>query len=806
MTDCLIVGNNDSNFAEYLEMVRSMGTESGAYQDLFLAFMNYQDHPYRALDIMTRFHYEGREHKDYRPFHNMDFLWATVSYLGSYIAKRGYSFDYINAFQLEKEKFREKLLSDDLLSIAVTTTLYVVPQPVLEVVEFVRKYNKKVKIIIGGPHVQNQVKLAQDDDTVQRFFKYINADYYVISSEGEATLVKLLDMLKNGGDPSTINNLAYRQGDNYVITPTEVESNSITDEWVDYSLFKDDLGEMVSLRTAKSCPFACAFCGFPQRAGKYTYMSVEDYERELDRLAEIPSVNTLTILDDTFNVPKGRYKELMRLMIRKNYGFHWWANYRSDQGDEETIELMAEAGCEGVFLGIESGSDVMLKHMNKTAKRKHYMNAIPLLRKAGIWSHASIIVGFPGETKDTVAESVSLVEEAQPDSFRTLLWYADPVTPIWQRREEFGIKGEAFNWSHNTMNYQEACDIIDRCFLSMRNSVWLPQYGFEQWSIFYLMRRGMSKPQIKEFLHAFNRVIREELMFPEKKEATPVLVEHLRQISQYDVEHPNRVDGSHLYRPEDYLAAEAFWLSEFDRPVEQNLDDYLDHAPRLATHQPEMASMPLAVDAAVLDRLQSAGQEPISLTLLGAFSALLSRLNGREDTALVATIDREGAPQWSAPFRISPLWDLSFSDLVTQVANKVEQVFQHRLHGFHFVTNPIRMGERGCPTFDAAFRFVDLNKTGERDDLEDILKYYPEVTNAIALELVVSDNAGQLQLELRYPSDRFAQDALDSLAALFVSALEEISQDPELRIDAIRLGQEETEQAPELQAAAGFNF
>ena len=71
-------------------------------------------------------------------------------------------------------------------------------------------------------------------------------------------------------------------------------------------------------------------------------------------------------------------------MIERGYGFRWNSYLRSDHVDDETIELMHESGCEGVFLGMESGSDVVLEAMNKTARRRHYAYVIPRLKDAGI--------------------------------------------------------------------------------------------------------------------------------------------------------------------------------------------------------------------------------------------------------------------------------------------------------------------------------------------------------------------------------------------------------------------------------------
>jgi len=531
MIDCLIIGFNDSSFEDFVAMVRVMGTKSGAFKDLDLAFIEYQGKPYRSMDILNLFH--ERNGSDFKPYHNADFLWPVITYLVSYLAKRNLTFDYVNLFHLEQEKLKEKLLKNDILTIAITTTLYVSPHPILEIISFIRRHNKTAKIIVGGPHIASATK-TDDPATSLSLLKYIGADYYVISAEGEAALVKIINALKAGSGFDLIDNIAYKQGKDYVVTKTSIESNRLEENMVDYSLFpKAAVGEFVSTRTAKSCPFSCSFCAFPARAGKYTYSDVAIVEKELDAIKEIGGVTTVTFIDDTFNVPKARFKEILRMMIRNKYGFKWNSTYRCDHGDQEAVELMAEAGCEGVFLGVESGSDKMLKIMNKTAKRADYLRAIPSLAKAGISTYASLVLGFPGETEETVRETMDLLEEAKPDYYRAQLWYCDPLTPIWEEREKYGIKGCAFSWSHNSMDTNGACDLIDMMFLNVEGSVWLPQNGFEQWSTFYLQRKGMSSEQIKTFLRCFNAIIKEKIRSPQKKEPDPRLLEDLKHSCQF---------------------------------------------------------------------------------------------------------------------------------------------------------------------------------------------------------------------------------------------------------------------------------
>jgi radical SAM PhpK family P-methyltransferase len=530
MVDCVIVGHNDENFTDYVQMVEGMGTKSAAFRDLLLSYVLWKGTPTRALDVLNRLGAPDA-FGDSRKYHNLDLLWPTISYLGTYLHRRGFSFDYVNLFQDEQEVFRAKL-EDKPLTVAVTTTLHVTASPIVEVVHFVKEHAPETTVVVGGPFIANYCR-EWDTENVTKLLRLIGADIYIDSSEGELAFTRALGALKAGESLRGIPNVIFREGDDFVFNDSEVESNSLEGNMVDYSIL-GKLGSFVSLRTAKSCPYSCAFCGFPARAGKYIFLPPNLVEAELDRISESGSVTNLTFLDDTFNVPKGRFKKVLRMMIERKYDFRWNCFYRSDHGDEEVIELMAEAGCEGVFLGVESGSDRMLEHMNKSARQKDYLKAIPHLKKVGIATHANLIIGFPGETEATVAETRALLAEAQPDFFRAQIWYADPVTPIWARREELGINGARFNWSHRTMDSETSADIVDDLFTSVKDSVWLPQNGFELWSIFYLKRRGMTLDQVKGFLRAFNGAVAENVGKDAPAEISPAAVRRLRRAGRFE--------------------------------------------------------------------------------------------------------------------------------------------------------------------------------------------------------------------------------------------------------------------------------
>jgi radical SAM PhpK family P-methyltransferase len=346
-------------------------------------------------------------------------------------------------------------------------------------------------------------------------FKTLGADYYVNSSQGEAALVKLIRALKQDKLPHQIENIYFREttkvNGGYTRTATAPEDNKLGENMVDWRLFAGRVGEFANIRTSISCPFSCSFCGFPEHAGAYQTTKVEEIEKELHLLSGNHEVKSINFIDDTFNIPVKRFKEILRMMIKNKYPFKWHSHFRAQFADREMMELMKESGCEGVFLGIESGNDGILRNMNKKVTVEKYYKGIELLKEYGILTYGSFIIGFPGETLETVQDSITFIKESGIDFFRAQLWYCDPITPIWKQREKYHIKGSQFEWEHLTMKSNEACDLIDDIFLSIEGPVWVPQYNFEFDGTFRLFNKGITPGQLKNFLHAFNRGVKEKL-------------------------------------------------------------------------------------------------------------------------------------------------------------------------------------------------------------------------------------------------------------------------------------------------------
>ncbi len=527
--DCLLIGHNEMDFSEYLESVKKMGIHSGAYRDLTKNFIQYNHKPYPISEIFNLFYCCDDSQKRSGKLSLSETFSAAVAYLGTYLHKRGFTFDYVNSFQDEKEELKEKLMRKNILTIGIITTLYVSPLPIFEIVDFIKKYNHTAKIIVGGPFVSTHIRVLDDEAIKFLFESSLGADIYVDSSQGESTLVQIIRALKQRLPLHHVPNIYYKTDDRYRPTPTEREDNNLSENMVDWNLFQDRVNGYVNIRTSISCPFSCAFCGFPEHAGKYQTADIAVVEKELNSLRKIEPLKSLHIVDDTFNVPVKRFKAFLGMMIKNEYGFRWHSQFRCQFADRETVKLMKESGCEGVFLGLESGNDQILKNMNKAASVEKYRQGIALLKEYGILTYGSFIIGFPGETEDTVIDTVKLIEESGIDYYRTQLWYCEPITPIWKQRKTYNIEGFNFEWSHSTMDVKKACDLIDEIFFTVKNAIWVPQYNFEFDGLFHLLNRGMSLEQVNDFIKSFNQGVEEKMKISPHKDVSFEVIKKLKR-------------------------------------------------------------------------------------------------------------------------------------------------------------------------------------------------------------------------------------------------------------------------------------
>jgi radical SAM superfamily enzyme YgiQ (UPF0313 family) len=434
------------------------------------------------------------------------------TYYLSFLRQHGYNVQVANsvhrqALQSLKERYQPRF-------VLLSTTLVLENLILHDAVTQIRQAWPDAVLIVGGLFL---VEL-QKTNTPEKFSSILNAygaDAYVVSPRGEHALMEILsrgtrEKLFSGPPiPATF----MRKGNTIVPPETLLDPSTKMEEtyihWKD-GVPHEHLYHTVHTRTARSCAFMCAFCNFPINQGALTLMPLDAFEKELDELKACGRVRSLIFTDDTFNVPQKRFKELCRLLAR--YEFEWYSFFRPQFADKETVSLMKAAHCRGVFLGIESADNQILKNMNKAATVAGFQRGIAELEKNDIRMHANFIVGFPGETEESARKLVGFLDNTSIEFFTMAPFYYVPSTPIHERREEFGLSGKFETWKHNTMTSTEAFALTASMIDAPKYAVHAPELAANNfWTEIMFYSNGYNASETQEVFKTYNRYVGHDL-------------------------------------------------------------------------------------------------------------------------------------------------------------------------------------------------------------------------------------------------------------------------------------------------------
>lgn len=501
--DCVIVGYNDIPIDELINKAHEYSDFSATYRHLLANTVILNG---KRVKYFSLFNYSIEAATERCANYNISKVPNLgACYLASFLKKRGHGAEVINFFNDDQDSLA-RLLDESPNIAAITTTYYFDARPIREVVDFIRLRSPKTKIVIGGPHIFN---LCSDlrPGAQEHAFRQMGGDIYVFDSQGELTLSRICEeMRKSQPDLQKIPNLIYATGqNNFIRTSREIEDNDMDQNATDWNYFdKSFIAPITQIRTARSCAFKCAFCRYPVVAGALNLTSIDVIERELRGLAA-RGVTHLLIIDDTFNIPEKRFKELCKMIIKNNFNFQWFSYFRCANADDEAFDLLAAAGCKGVFLGIESADRSVLRAMNKGATPERYAQGVRKLNERGIITYASFIIGFPGETEETARRTLDFVREVQPTTYSLETFFYDKKVPIHARAAEFELTGSAYSWSHKTMDWRRASELVEEGYRTISESAIVPLHGFDVWSVGYLLAHGFTWEQLDRFLQVASK-------------------------------------------------------------------------------------------------------------------------------------------------------------------------------------------------------------------------------------------------------------------------------------------------------------
>lgn len=193
----------------------------------------------------------------------------------------------------------------------------------------------------------------------------------------------------------------------------------------------------VTILTSRGCPFRCNFCGLPSQSRTVRYRSAESVAQEIEYIIDRFKIKAFNFQDDTFIVNKKRVKKLMDLIGPLDIKFRCLG--RAGLDTEEDYRIMREAGCQSIAWGIESGSQRMLDRMNKQVKVGDNYNVIEWAKKYDILDRIFLMVGFPGESRESLEETKAFINFADPSQYIASTFQPYPGIPVWKNPEAFGV-------------------------------------------------------------------------------------------------------------------------------------------------------------------------------------------------------------------------------------------------------------------------------------------------------------------------------------------------------------------------------
>lgn len=290
-----------------------------------------------------------------------------------------------------------------------------------EYIKTIKGILPQAKIIIGGPHP------SCSPNNIFDFFPEVD---WAFKGEAEVGFPKLLDLIiaahLTSGFLKEIPGLIWRDNKNITVNPSIFIENLDQLGLPSWDLIRPDTYPVAPhggffknypiapIVISRGCPFSCTYCAGPVISGrKIRYRSVGKVIEEIKILYHQYGIREIHIEDDNFTFDHNWVKVFCRQLKENNLKITWTCpnGVRLDTLTEELLKSMKEAGLYFISVGIESGSDEILKDMRKRLTRDLIREKIQLIRKCGLEVAGFFIIGYPTETRENILETINFAIE-----------------------------------------------------------------------------------------------------------------------------------------------------------------------------------------------------------------------------------------------------------------------------------------------------------------------------------------------------------------------------------------------------------
>jgi anaerobic magnesium-protoporphyrin IX monomethyl ester cyclase len=402
-----------------------------------------------------------------------------LGYLASYLSKHGYKVRIYNSeipqtpFKYDDNKkgkyqkllsehnnYKEALQNDnhevwkeirnvinsyqpDMVGITVRSAKF---PSALKVASIAKSINRECLVVLGGPHptiCPEQSILANNID-------------FIVRGEGESTILELCQTIEGDStsDLTHIKGLSFKRngeaihnGARELIKDLDVIPFPGRDLVLNPDLYSSK--NMAVIVTGRGCPFDCGYCSAQSIwTNKVRYRSIENTINEIKHIKNRFSADSIYFWDDSFTVNKRRVIDLCNIIINDKIDIRWGCTSRVDLLDDELLTIMKSAGCEKIDIGIESGSERILKLINKRITVQKVKQSIELIRGHNIKIGAFFMIGFPEETKQDINCTLDLIKKSKVDSICLSIFTPYPATKLYDKAMSLGLIPKKIDWEN----------------------------------------------------------------------------------------------------------------------------------------------------------------------------------------------------------------------------------------------------------------------------------------------------------------------------------------------------------------------
>jgi hopanoid biosynthesis associated radical SAM protein HpnJ len=294
----------------------------------------------------------------------------------------------------------------------------------------IKQANPTIKIAFVGPHVTVLPEKSLRDCPEIDFICRKEFDYSVTDYAKGKPLAEIPGISFLQADGKVVHNPDSPQLQDLDALPhvTEVYKRDLDIKNYNVPFL---LHPYVSLYTTRGCPAQCTFCLWPQTLSGHPWRkrSTDDVAAEMAKAKQLwPDVKEFFFDDDTFNIQKARTIELCTKL--KPLGLTWSCTSRVTT-DFETLKAMKEAGCRLLIVGYESGDQQILKNIKKGATIERARQFTKDCHKLGLVVHGDFILGLPGETHDTINNTIAFAKELDVETIQVSVAHAYPGTELY---------------------------------------------------------------------------------------------------------------------------------------------------------------------------------------------------------------------------------------------------------------------------------------------------------------------------------------------------------------------------------------